>query len=677
MTPPAEPARKLEEMVNFNVSEDFQPNKVLTDEEVALIEKEKYILGEYVNSGNTRDVFRAIFVKNGLRLPRVIKIAKRKSDINLDSVCTLMNLSRLPEGNPDVNELDTQNSIGDHPHIASVTDSFYINGRHVVAEEYGDGPDMKRDVEKRLKSNDLYSKEKFMDIFSQCLDLMKDMYSGLDYRLHRDIKPSNIIIDKNGRVIFTDFQNAKKGDDIKAQLWPTRGGTPYTSPVLLNSIFTEEEAHASRQTEFYALANTMYFALAGKEAFNYKIKFDPVNGKPLKIGDKTVKVSLFDGENKIDEITSEIHRSNKKKALRKLPKHYRKLFDKALSFDDTFLDVSKFRNGLMQTDVRYKVSQKIKKYSKPVFWISVVLTIGYLFFKLGSNIEIKELDYSPTLNDLLRSKIELVSIINSNPSATRKIHTTIDMVTDLKPYLDDVQRALVEPEFMKYYKDSKFISSRSLATINIGNQLASIMFSAYTFDQKKKDGLFGFQRSKNFLVPIDFVKARLLKENNGNNTLLNIQLYNQLDGDISEIGNLKDYLIMSTSFVNFKEGFLRVDDIFTKYFCTDDEIMCAKQRSGNENYFPVLKKNDDGKTSSRYDGYSTYLPPEKKELVNRALAFYFSVDDKGNYKEIIKPDSSKVHSNTVVMGNTNNDSLDAKFANAPNNLQRKLGIRKF
>jgi serine/threonine protein kinase len=676
VSPPAEPARKLEERVNFNVSEDFQSDKILTAEEVALIEKEKYILGEYVNSGNTRDVFRAIFVKNGLRLPRVIKIAKRKKDINLDSVCTLMNLSRLPEGNPNVNELEAQNSIGDHPHIASVTDSFYVNERHVVVEEYGDGPDIQRDVEKRLKVNDLYSKEKFMDIFNQCLDLMKDMYSGQDYRLHRDIKPSNIIINKLGRVVFTDFQNAKKGDNIEFQLWPTRGGTPYTSPDLLNSLFTGEEAHASRQTEFYALANTMYFALTGKEAFNYKIKFDPANGNPLEIGDKTFKVSLFDGENKVDEITSEIHRSNKKKALKKLSKYYQKLFSKALSFDDTFLDVDEFREELKQTDKRYKFNLAVKKYTKPALWILGLGIPLYLVLKFATPVELKEYDYSPTLNDLLRTKTRIVSEVNVGPQVIAGgIHIPLDMATDLKPYLEDVKKALIDPKFIEYSKLSDFISSRSIPNVNIGNELNAIIFSAYNFSQKKKVNLFGFKRSKNFLVPIDFVKARLYRENNGDNMHLNMQLYKELNDNRMEIVNVKDYLVMSTNFIDLKDGFLRVEDVFAKYFCSDEEIMFAKQRSDNQNYFPVFKENEDDKTTSRYDGYSTHLTSKKKELINRALAFYLTVDDEGNYKQLIEPDSTKVYDYTVK--ETQKKSMDAQFYAADNNLRRKLGIRKF
>ena len=97
-----------------------------------------------------------------------------------------------------------------HPNIVSVYDSDRDGDIAFLVMEYIQGDDLKHHLDKGVR----YSLE-------QCLKMIRDLLSGLDYAhkqgiVHRDIKPANLLIEPGGRVKLTDFGVARIQDSGEA-----------------------------------------------------------------------------------------------------------------------------------------------------------------------------------------------------------------------------------------------------------------------------------------------------------------------------------------------------------------------------------------------------------------------------------------------------------------------------
>ncbi|MEQ1716594.1 MAG: serine/threonine-protein kinase [Hyphomicrobium sp.] len=145
----------------------------------------------------------------------------------------------------------------DHPHIVRVYRTFKANNTAYMVLQWEEGQSLKA----WLKNLGRAPRQKELDrIIAPILDALETIHKA-DF-LHRDIAPDNIIIRTSGEPVLIDF-GAARGDiaahsktkTVSALVKP--GYSPY-----------EQYAETSRQqgpwTDIYALAATLYHAIAGK-----------------------------------------------------------------------------------------------------------------------------------------------------------------------------------------------------------------------------------------------------------------------------------------------------------------------------------------------------------------------------------------------------------------------------
>ncbi len=287
---------------------------------ISLLNEEKYVLGRKIGEGYNREVYEVIHKKDMLQKMMVAKIYKK--EIPTDSVQHKINLSKELKGK----ELDILSSIW-HPNIIQVQDVIAQNGIFIMIEEYFDAISL----EDRISIyGPVLNHELFKQIFSQVDEALK--YMHVDKKiLHRDIKPQNILFGKQRDIVkLTDFQNAARIEDIASKLLPTRGGTQYTHPNLLNSILLGECNNATASTEFYALGITMYYALTGKLPFNFKLSINE-NGRKIKVNEEEFGVTLSDGNIELKKIEPEYYERKLENELLNVPERYRRLLMNCIS----------------------------------------------------------------------------------------------------------------------------------------------------------------------------------------------------------------------------------------------------------------------------------------------------------------------------------------------------------
>ncbi|MBP7708571.1 hypothetical protein KA107_02705 [Candidatus Pacearchaeota archaeon] len=316
---------------NLTNTQGKSNNYELSSQDLESLKNRGYSIIERVGEGHTRNAYRVQVEKGNVKRTLIMKIPKREVDAN--SVCTLINRSK---GDLDQREVSVVNQLV-HPNIIRVFDSFNLNdGRTVNVEDDIQGTDLETLVK---ISGPIRSPEVVRKIGTQLFDALdyahnlhvdNDSFSGV---LHRDVKPSNWYMKKDGTGMLGDWQNAAKIRSIEETIMPTRGGTQHTLPFLLNSLLSGNPSCASERSEVYSAASTLYYALTGKDAFDYKIvKSD--SGREIEVGKEKFKVELkTEGNDSSGIITTEMHEEKLKKALKELPARYRSFFKRALTLD--------------------------------------------------------------------------------------------------------------------------------------------------------------------------------------------------------------------------------------------------------------------------------------------------------------------------------------------------------
>jgi serine/threonine protein kinase len=582
-------------------------NEILTENEIEKLKQQGYTPIRYIGSGHTRDVFEAVYEKNGLTRVRALKIPKK--DLDKNSICTMINLSRMPKGNPNVNELVCSNEIKEHPNIATIIDAPEIDGRIATVEEYVDG----ETLEELVKKTGPLRREQFKEVFTQVLEGIKYLHKPGIFAnpiIHRDIKPSNILIGKLGKVKISDLQNAKQERYIEDRILPTRGGTPYTSPTLLNILSDDQASRASDETDIYALGATMYFALTGKLPFNYKLEHDE-EGKILKIGENQFRVSLFDGDRKIDQITKGEHESNLNLALKKAPRAYRKMLRKCLRLDRKgFYDICDLRWDLESTDKRQTFMDTLRENRNLIFWTSLgIFTLATMWHLGAKSTEMIDKDRSPTIFQLLDEKKYLSELdvgmgadLYSTPTA---------VLEDMKHYAKELKVRSENKELKNLIRDAQQMAS---TRGGYERELEALVLSCYTTrDFEKMNAYHGEDRSKKFLVPLAFYRAAERDYQTGYENLA-------LDG-FREVFWAYSYLKMCGQPGD------RMEDVFAKYFCTNEEVFAARKKAGQYRYFTTFDS-----TGLKF-GWREYISPVRRELIDRALTYYLLTDEKGELKD--------------------------------------------
>ncbi|ACL23067.1 serine/threonine-protein kinase [Chloroflexus aggregans] len=146
-----------------------------------------------------------------------------------------------------------------HPNIVTVYDIGEEQGLHYIAMEYVDGLPLHTILERYGALGLGYA-----------IAILEPVANALDYAhqagaVHRDVKPHNILIDRNGRVVLTDFGIAQTPEADEQRL--TRTGVFMGTPEYISP----EQAEARRvdgRSDLYSLAVVAYEIIAGRVPFS-------------------------------------------------------------------------------------------------------------------------------------------------------------------------------------------------------------------------------------------------------------------------------------------------------------------------------------------------------------------------------------------------------------------------
>ena len=146
-----------------------------------------------------------------------------------------------------------------HPAIVTVYDVGEQDGLYYIAMEYVSGRSLHAVLEERSTLGLGYA-----------VSLLEPVARALDYAhgqsaVHRDIKPHNILVDRDGRVLLTDFGIAQTPDSDGERL--TRTGIFMGTPEYISP----EQAEARRvdgRSDLYALGVVAYEIITGRVPFS-------------------------------------------------------------------------------------------------------------------------------------------------------------------------------------------------------------------------------------------------------------------------------------------------------------------------------------------------------------------------------------------------------------------------
>jgi len=580
-----------------------------------------------IGEGHTRNVYLAKYNSGGINQRRVVKIPK--DNIDPSSLCTIINLSK---GDVNQKEIETSNLTSfRHDNIISVLDSFNYKGKIITAEEYVGG----QSVEDLAAINPLNT-EAVVKIFVQ-------VCKGVDYLhknriLHRDIKPSNIIAEQDKiegitRVKITDLQNAAKISDINSASLPTRGGTSYTYPELLNAIVGGNEARASMKTDIYAIGASIFESVTGERVFNYKLELD-YEGTEVLIGKEKYKVALKEGDKKISRIDPQEHEAKLKKRINLLPSKLRKPVYRALTMDDKkqYWGVGGLENDLLHTGEPWlkKAGEKVLRSIKPVLVGAVsAAVLGGIIWSLAT----RDPEYKPTMKDILQKEdcrnfnLDLsFSGAEGNYQKDILYPYFLKVKEELPGILDSITSKSIFGKENTLEEHIDFLTNNMVNIQAVDKRLASSWLKAvYLLDKKDFEKTYCGSEECDRLYPSCAPKEFAIK----NTAPYDLPVH---DEDLPSLYYGTQWLKRSV----IRAG--DVADIFANYFCDDNEVGTAIIRTESLRYLPRY-----GKDGGLEVGYSQYLPDKKCDLINTALAIYYLTDDQGNtdFSKIPKLDFPK------------------------------------
>ena len=147
-----------------------------------------------------------------------------------------------------------------HPNIVKVTDYGSINETRYLFMDYLPGGTLKRYLGKPMP-------------YQQAARLLSPIADALAYAhsegvIHRDVKPSNILLDKNNRLLLSDFGVAKVLDNEAA-----RGLTATGATIGTPDYMAPEQAKGGRidrRVDIYSLGVILYELVTGRKPFTAK-----------------------------------------------------------------------------------------------------------------------------------------------------------------------------------------------------------------------------------------------------------------------------------------------------------------------------------------------------------------------------------------------------------------------
>jgi len=296
-------------------------------EQLKILNERGYKILEPIGEGQTRAAYKVLYEKGPVRRVRVLKLPK--TELDPTSVTTRINLGK---GDLNKREVLTLNQIR-NPHIVEIYEAFSLpNGETATVEEWYDA----LSLEDLVRISGPLSEEQFKTVFSQVLEGLSFLH-GTEELYHRDLKPSNILVGRKDLFVkIADLQNAVRRRDIQDSMLPTRGGTAYTDPRVLNALLEGRATHCDLRSELYALGATMYYALTGEDLWGYSL-VPREGGKEIHIGDDIVSIALEEEGVYSTLIDLGDHDRKVKKKIKTLPRKQKQLLEPLLLLEPEYL----------------------------------------------------------------------------------------------------------------------------------------------------------------------------------------------------------------------------------------------------------------------------------------------------------------------------------------------------
>ena len=571
------------------------------------LEGKGYTLFKKIGEGNTRDVYEVTYNNGPLQKTRICKIPKEH--INPNSITTLINLSKR---NVNEREVVALNKIS-NPHIIEVYDAFNFGGKTITIEENYDSASLEDLVK---MSGPISDSKRFRQIFSQMADGLQYLHEH-ERLLHRDIKPSNLLVGREGSFVkICDLQNAGRIDDIVDSMLPTKGGTSYTALSMLKNFMSGKETKASLSTEFYSLGATMFYALTGKNIFDFAL-VGGKNGRQIEIDGKKIGVALLENGKSLQDIDIEKYEKLIKEKLKQAPKQYRNLLANCLiSGKDSYCQESWTAHSKLKQEIEKATAPLKMTYLKKagkLAGVAAFIGLGLAGIIAGAKCnEIQERNakkVEPTVFQMLDSKNFYDGKLNFIVDSANAM-----AANSLKSYFSEIKDSYPDVE-----KQNKNLVGEGFNTVDLAHQIHgisnrmmySLVRSILMEDKSAAKSEYGTQRLENFLVPTLFA----IKAQTNDFGRANIDAITQLEELALATMYIKQCIGNNTS----------IADIFTEYFSnSNEEIFTARQKSGSISYFPTISER-----GTVHAGYRENLPYVQRQLIDRALAFYYITDEEG------------------------------------------------
>lgn len=588
----------------------------LTESEIQEIKKRNYEVKEedrLSKKGALRDTYLTKYKSGNVETLRVMKIQK----VNIDEqfIQALINASRK---NRNLNEVFISNQINNQ-NIIQILDSFFIGNRVANIEDYYEAQDLETWIE---RFGPVSNEDKFENIFYQVIDAAK--YLNCDKGiLHRDIKPSNILVGEESHVKIGDLESCCRKHEVEEKYMPTRGGANFAHPLLLNALIGDTKSCASERTEVYSIGASMFYALTGENIFNYKIEIDE-DGKEIIIGNKSSKISLLRNHTKIEKITTKEHEKILRKQLKLVPRKYRNLIYKCLTLNNKkeikgTYELKQEFDKIKGNNLRRFMNNACSAIKPAMIGAAITAVLGGIIV-LG--IYASKVEDQPSLRQIAEQTLrteDFKRISLETLNETEKLYAHDILV----PYMKKAKKRL--PKIKQELKDKGVMSIEYAVNSANGIQymdkrIVSAWYTACLLaDRRRTEKMYKEEQrewptyvSKNFMIRSDSVSSGYYT-------------------DSSRIAFGVRYLKLCTCLSQ------DIGDIYAKYFCTLDEINTARSRTKSLRYLPkIVKGRNDAPTIAV--GYRRFLPYEKSEIINMAIALYLITDEQGkvNFENIPK-----------------------------------------
>jgi tetratricopeptide (TPR) repeat protein len=173
-----------------------------------------------------------------------------------------------------------------HKNVLRVYDLGDADGLKFLTMQYCDGTDLST----VLRREGQMPLPRVVEIFRQiCEGLAAAHEQGV---MHRDLKPQNIMIDRQGRVLITDFGLAKSFEQVSLTEAGKIIGTPhYMSPEQVKGVALDQ------RSDIYSLGIMLYEMLTGTVPFSgssaYEVMIQRIQKTPRPASDHNPKIPPY------------------------------------------------------------------------------------------------------------------------------------------------------------------------------------------------------------------------------------------------------------------------------------------------------------------------------------------------------------------------------------------------